>query len=68
MAAQGKKKPRERGRKSGGHNNGYGFWKGRGWYATDPNSKTPRVPLLTEQGEHLKSPEADDEAKRAYAR
>jgi integrase len=68
MAAQRRKKPRERGRRSGGHNKGYWFWKGRGWYATDPNGKTPRVPLLSEQGEHLKSPEAEDEAKRAYAR
>ena len=62
-----RKKPRERGRRSGGHNKGYWFWKGRGWYATDPNGKTPRVPLFRSRAS-ISNPPGRGRGQGAYAR
>jgi len=51
-----------RGRKRG--DAGYWFRTGRGWYAT---GKDGPVPLRAENGEHLKDPNDDEGAQKAYA-
>ena len=61
----GRQKSKRTGRKRGGHNKGYWFRTGRGWYTTEGIKKTP---LLSEDGEHLKDRDAEAEAERAYAR
>lgn len=55
----------EGGRRIGGHNHGWWFRKGRGWYTTEGKRS---VALLAENGEHLKAPDSEAEAQRAYAR
>ena len=55
-----------RGRIAGGHNKGYWFRKGRGWYVTDGQRK---IPLLDAVGNHLKAPDTSEDAlKEAHAR
>ena len=51
MTTKRKRKDTTRGRQAGGHNRGYWFRKGRGWYATE-NGKP--LPLRAENGDHLK--------------
>ena len=68
MGSKRQRKEPRRGRKRGGHNKGFWHWKGRGWFASDYTCKTPRVPLLGENGEHLIDPAAAEAAKKAYAR
>ena len=53
------------GRKAGGHNRGWWYRKRRGWYTTEGKQA---IPLLAENGEHLKDPDAAEEAERAYVR
>ena len=66
MTAKRKRKETARGRRAGGHNRGYWFRKGRGWYATE-NGKP--VPLCAENGDHLKAQGTSaDLLERAYAR
>ena len=66
MTAKRRRKGTARGRQSGGHNRGYWFRKGRGWYATE-NGKP--VLLRAENGDHLKAPDTPaDVLERAYAR
>ena len=66
MTAKRKRKETTRGRRAGGHNRGYWFRKGRGWYATE-NGKP--VPLCAENGDHLKAQgTSPDLLERAYAR
>jgi len=58
-----KKKP---GRNKGGHNRGFFYRKGRGWYAIDG---TRQVPLLYENGSRIREEDAaEEEIKNAYAR
>ncbi len=53
-------------RKKGGHNKGYFFRTGRGWYAVDG---TRQVPLRYEDGVHIKDSKADDrDIREAHAR
>ena len=66
MTTKRKRKETTRGRRAGGHNRGYWFRKGRGWYATE-NGKP--VPLCAENGDHLKAQDTSaDLLERAYAR
>lgn len=66
MAAKRKRKSTTRGRRAGGHNRGYWFRAGRGWYATE-NGKP--VPLRAVNGNHLKDHGTPaDELDRAHAR
>ncbi len=51
------------GRKSGGHNRGYWYRSGRGWYASENRRN---VPLRDSKGQHIKDRAAAGEAKRAY--
>ena len=54
------------GRKRGGHNRGYFYRKGRGWYVVE-NKRL--IPLRDEQGAPIKEEKADKELlKDAYAR
>jgi len=54
------------GRKKGGHNRGYFYRKGRGWYVID-NQRL--IPLRDEEGVHVNEEKADKELlKDAYAR
>lgn len=54
------------GRKKGGHNRGYFYRKGRGWYAID---ETRQIPLKYEDGAPISAENADeDEIRNAYAR
>jgi integrase len=53
-------------RKRGGHNKGYWFRKGRGWYAT--TSAASPLPLRDENENHLRGKHQEEQAKRAYAR
>ena len=46
---------RSGGRKKGGHNRGFFFRKGRGWFAIDGKRM---VPLLDKKGERITSPNA----------
>lgn len=66
MGTKGGRKGVARGRKQGGHDKGYWYWKGRRWFATDHSSITPRLPLAGDDGEHLKDPDDEEEAKKAY--
>ena len=66
MVGRRKRKEATRGRRTGGHNQGYWFRKGRGWCATQ-NGKP--IPLQTENGNPLREHETPiDEVERAYAR
>lgn len=53
------------GRRKGGHNKGYFFRKGRGWFTL--NEKT-FVPLTDEAGERLRDEHDEETVKLAYAR
>jgi Phage integrase family len=56
---------RSGGRKKGGHNRGFFFRKGRGWFAIDGKRM---VPLLDKKGERITSPNAgQDDIRDAYA-
>lgn len=66
VGAKRRRKDATRGRQAGGHNRGYWFRKGRGWYATE-NGKP--VPLRAENGDHLKAQDTPgDILERAHAR
>ena len=55
-----------KGRKSGGHNKGYWYRKGRGWYVSEGEAK---IPLTDQHGNHIKEGSTpDDVLKDAYAR
>lgn len=55
-----------RGRKKGGHNRGYWFRTGRGWYVTLPGGKS--VPLCDPEGNPLRNRNASQELlKESYA-
>ncbi|MDB5391204.1 MAG: hypothetical protein JWM11_6850 [Planctomycetaceae bacterium] len=53
------------GRRKGGHNKGYFFRKGRGWFTL--NGKT-FLPLTNESGERLRNQSDEEEAKLSHAR
>ena len=59
------REPRTKGRTVGGHNRGYWFRSGRGWYAT-VEGQTPR--LLDEHGQPIRDKKAERQAKIAYAK
>lgn len=52
-------------RRKGSRNKGYWFRTGRGWYVTEESSS---IPLCDVNGNHIKSADAAEEAKEAYAR
>lgn len=58
---------KQRGRRAGGHNKGYWYYHGRGWYTTEADQQ--RRPLLDENGVHLKAPDTAKEVlERAFAK
>ena len=60
------KRGKKSGRVAGGHNRGYWFRKGRGWYVTEGQKK---LPLMDKHGMHITDENApDDIVKDAYAR
>jgi hypothetical protein len=66
MTAKRKRKQPTRERRVSGHNRGYWFRKGRGWYATE-NGKS--ILLRAENGDHLKAEDTPaDVLEQAYAR
>ena len=55
------------GRRAGGHNKGWWFRKGRGWYAT--NEQGQPISLLNSAGSPIKAPDTpESDLKDAYAR
>jgi len=66
MAAKRKANKVVHGRQGGGHNRGYWYQSGRGWFVTE---NAQPAPLLAENGAHLKDRHTPtDELDRAYAR
>jgi integrase len=62
----GRKPKKAMGRRAGGHNKGYWYRKGRGWYASEGGQP---IPLLNSAGSPLKAPDTpDDELRESYAR
>jgi len=55
---------RTAGRRKGSRNKVYWYRKGRGWYRTELGKPAP----LLEDGVHIRSPEAEEQAKKAHAR
>jgi integrase len=56
---------RKTGRSKGGHNKGYWFRAGRGWFRTEGKSA---IPLCDDQGNPIKNAEDKEGAKAAYSR
>jgi len=65
LAVKGLAMAKRTGRKWGTRNKGHWYRSGRGWYVTEGRSS---IKLCDEHGQHLKDPDDEEEAKRAYAR